>query len=206
MSEMSVFNNNKIIIVTFGGMALAFGLIPPFEFFNFLNNNYSKSCDLLFFIDVYQCWYHNGLQDYTKNIDDTIEYISNKIKKYEKVIFMGYSAGGYASILFGSLCKNVHSVIAYSPQTFIPKSRQSKYTNDKYIDLKNIFNDSTNYYLMADENCKNDILHSIEQINRVVEKPNITKKNCPTNMKILRDNGKINEILDQIINDEIITL
>lgn len=49
---------------------------------------------------------------------------------------------------------------------------------------------------MADENCK-DILHSIEQINRVEEKPN-----CPTNMKMLRDSGKINEILDKIINNE----
>jgi esterase/lipase len=203
MSELSIFNNNKIIIVTFGGLAMKIGLIPPFEFLNFLNKNYCKSSDLLFFIDVYQCWYHNGLKDYTKNIDETIEYINNKIKNYEKVIFMGCSAGGYASILFGSLCKNVHSVVAYSPQTYISKNRQSKFTNEKYIEIKNIFNDSTNYYLMADENCK-DISHSIEQINRVEEKPNIKKKNCPTNMKILRDSGKINEILDKIINNETI--
>jgi hypothetical protein len=101
---LSIFNN-YIIIVTFDGLAMKIGLIPPFEFLIFL----------LFFIHVYQCWYNNGLKDYTKNIDETIEYINNKIKKK---IIIGCSAGGYAS---RTLCKNLYSVVAYSPQTYFKR-------------------------------------------------------------------------------------
>ena len=47
---------------------------------------------------------------------------------------MGVSAGGYASILFGSLC-NVSSVIAFIPRTKLinPINKLEKHLDDKKI-------------------------------------------------------------------------
>ena len=50
--EYKILNNNKNIIVCFGGMGLQFGQIPPFEFLTYLSSNYTNTCDLYFFIDI----------------------------------------------------------------------------------------------------------------------------------------------------------
>ena len=94
-SEYKIFNNNNKLIVCFAGMALQFGGILPFEFLNYLSSIYTD-CNLLFYIDKNQCWYHKGIKDITNNIDDTVLYLNNIIKdgNYKKVIFMGISAGG----------------------------------------------------------------------------------------------------------------
>lgn len=82
-SEHKIINGNKILIVCFGGMALQFGGILPFEFLNYLSSEYVDKCDLYFFIDKNQCWYHKGLKDITNNIDETVLYINDIIKKRE---------------------------------------------------------------------------------------------------------------------------
>ena len=61
---------------------------------NYLTSVYVNECDLYFFIDKNQCWYHNGIHGITNNIDDTVIYLNNIISNYEKVLFMGTSAGG----------------------------------------------------------------------------------------------------------------
>jgi hypothetical protein len=66
-SQYNIINSNENLIICFGGMALQFGGIIPFEFLNYLNSNYKNSCDLIFFIDSYQCWYHKGIKDITNN-------------------------------------------------------------------------------------------------------------------------------------------
>jgi predicted esterase YcpF (UPF0227 family) len=194
-SEYRKFNNNNKLIVCFGGMALRFGGILPFEFVNYLSSIYSAKFDLLFYIDKNQCWYHKGIQGITNNIDDTILYLNKIIKdgNYEKVIFMGTSAGGYASILFGSLCENVNNVISFIPQTILNNPIDFKYSN-----LKNIINKNTKYIIYGDTSIqnKNDnhhILHceNIECFSNV----KIIKNNV-LNMKQLRDNGSIKKIID----------
>jgi hypothetical protein len=139
-NEYKILNGNKNLIICFGGMALKFGGILPFEFLNFLSLHYTNICDLIFFIDSQQCWYHNGIKDITNNIDETIIYINGIIKSgnYEKIIFMGVSAGGYASILFGSKCNNVNNVISFIPQTILKNPIDESYSN-----LKNIINETT---------------------------------------------------------------
>jgi len=54
-------------IVCFGGMALQMGGILPFEFLNYLSLHYTN-CDLLFFVDKYQCWYHKGFEEYITDL------------------------------------------------------------------------------------------------------------------------------------------
>ena len=108
---------------------------------------------------------------------------------------MGVSAGGYASILFGSLC-NVSSVIAY-----IPRTKLNNVIDKKYGDLKIIVNNQTEYILNGDVNVKDENNnHHISQCNYLDCFKNvkiIVHKGL--NMKKLRDNGEIKEKIDTIL-------
>ena len=176
------------------------GKIPPFEFMNYLSSLYNDCCDLLFYKDIHQCWYHKGIEGISTSIKETADYLERKInrqpeKQYEKVIFMGTSAGGYAAILFGSLCK-ANYVISFKPQTILNNAINKEYSN-----LKNIINPDTNYLVFA-SNC--DIgLHDIYHCKNIQEWKNnvkvIAKKNI--NLKEMRDKGVIKKIIDEIIHN-----
>lgn len=198
-SEYKLINNNKNLIVCFGGSALLFGGILPFEFLNFLSSNYKNSCDLIFYIDRNGCSYHKGIQNISNNIDETILYLNNIIGNgnYEKVVFMGTSAGGYGAILFGSLCNNVNNVISFIPQTIIKKNP----INLNYINLKTVINKNTNYLLYGDTSIKNENdVHHISHCENIENFPNVKIiKNKGCNLKELRDNGFIKKTIDDIL-------
>ena len=63
---------------------------------------------------------------------------------------MGVSAGGYASILFGSLCENITHVISFIPKVVLNTPYDKKYAN-----LKTVINTKTRYILVGDESIKN---------------------------------------------------
>jgi len=203
--ECKILNNNKNLIVCFGGLKLSMHRILPFEFLRYLSSVYTNSCDLCFYIDRNQCWYHKGIYGITNNIDETVSYLQDLIKNYEKVIFIGVSAGGYAAILFGSLC-NISNVVSFIPQTILYKPIHPKYTN-----LKHIINNTTQYLLYGDPSIKSvgnpnveymniNNLHHIRHCNNLQEFKNvkiIKKNNC--NLKQLRDEGVIKKIIDDII-------
>ncbi len=198
MNKSEIINNKNNLIISFGGSALQFGGILPFEFLRYLSSNYKDKCDLIFFIDLDKCWYHKGLQNITSNIDETVIYLNNIIKNgnYEKIIFMGTSAGGYASILFGSLCNNITSVISFIPQTIIKNP-----INPYYSNLKKIINNHTKYIIYGDESNRdvND-LHNIfhcENISCFQNVKIIKSKGC--DLKQLRDNGFIKKLIDNIL-------
>jgi hypothetical protein len=197
-SEYKIINGNKNLIISFGGMALQFGGILPFEFLNYLYSTYKNDCDLYFFIDSYQCWYHKGIKEITNNIDDTVLYINNIIKSgnYNKVIFMGTSAGGYAAILFGSLCNNVNNVISFIPQTILKEPINSNYSN-----LKSVINNNTQYILYGNINIQNIYdSHHISHCENIECFPNVKViKNENYNLKKLRDTDVIKNIIDKII-------
>ena len=200
MSELKIVNNqSKNIIICFGGMLLKMGRILPFEFLKYLSKIYKKNTDLYFYIDKNQCWYHRGIDGITNNIDDTVVYLNNiiKQKKYKKIIFMGVSAGGYASILFGSLC-NVTNVIAFIPRTTFHK----KMINLKYFNLKNIINNTTTYTLYGDISVKNkNSNHHISQCENINNFKNVRIiKYYILDVKKLRNNGTIKKEIDNILN------
>jgi hypothetical protein len=197
-SELHKINGNINLIICFGGMALKFGGILPFEFLNYLYPIYKNDCDLIFFIDNQQCWYHKGIQGITNNIDETTLYLNNIIKKgfYKKIIFMGVSAGGYAAILFGSMCNNVNNVISFIPQTKINNPINLKYSN-----LKNVINQKTNYLLYGDTSVKNiNDNHHISHCTNIegVKNVKIIKTNS-CNLKQIRDSGFIKKTIDDIL-------
>lgn len=198
-SELKIVKNNKNLIICFGGMALQLGQIPPFEFLRYLSSLYTDQCDLYFFKDIYQCWYHKGLENITTNVDDTVSYINGIIQtgNYEKVIFLGTSAGGYAAILFGSLCQNINNVIAFYPQTILKNP-----VNINYSNLKNQINSHTKYLLFGDKNMKDrNNLHHILHCNNIAKFKNVTViKRVHFDLKELRDNGFIKKLIDTIIS------
>jgi predicted esterase YcpF (UPF0227 family) len=196
ISEFSIINNKKILIISFGGSLSKIGGILPFEFLRYLNTNYKKTCDLMFFIDKNKCWYHKGITGISNNIPETKIYIENKIKdKYDKIIFIGVSAGGYAAILFGSLC-NVDHVIAFNPQTYLENP-----IDEIYRDIKKFINNKTKYLLFGqtDITDQNDI-HNIKYCEHLKEFDNvkIIKKENFT-IPNLRDTGELKYIIDNII-------
>jgi len=198
-SEYKILNNNTNLIICFGGMGLKFGKIPPFEFLRYLSSNFKDNCDLIFYIDKNKCWYHKGIHGITNNIADTIIYLNKIIKNYKKVLFMGTSAGGYASLLFGSLCDNVYNIISFMPQTILTNP-----INLKYANLKNIIDKNKKYILcgdvsIRDKNDNHHILHveNLESFSNI----EIIKFNNLI-MKQLRDDGIIKKLINNILFED----
>ena len=148
-------------------------------------------------MDKTRTWYHKGIDGISTSIDETKDYLTNKIidNNYTKTIFIGVSAGGYAAILFGSLC-NVTNVVAFIPQTTLDKPK-----NIIYKDLKNVINTTTKYLLYGDPLIKNiDNYHNIYHCKHLEDLPNIKViERNKFHVKHLRDSGEIKNIIDNII-------
>jgi hypothetical protein len=196
--ELKKISGKKILICCFGGMAKKMGEILPFEFLRYLSSIYENECDLIFYIDHHQRCYHKGIQGISTSIEDTVKYINEKIIKgdYEKIIFMGISAGGYASILFGSLCKNITHVISFIPKVILNYPHDKKYEN-----LKPFINEKTKYILFGDEGIKDvNNNHHIRQCEELQQFNNVTIIRKPkVDLKQLRDDGTIKTLLDSIL-------
>jgi hypothetical protein len=197
-SLMQLYQNEPIsstIVVSFAGHGLKFGGNPRPEFRNFLSKNF-PGVDVLLLVD-YNCrCYHQGLKGLTSNVDETANYIQNIIIGYKKVIFVGVSAGGYASILFGSLLK-VNDVIAITPQTKL----KAVFFDDTYRDLTNLINSTTNYILIADTSVEHpEHMHHISHCERIEHYANVVvlRKN-KVYVGLMRDDGSLLEVFQNVI-------
>lgn len=195
--------NNTELIISFAGNAVVYGGIPQFEFVNSLNKIY-PNCDKLFYLDKTSRFYINGIQTISKSIEETTQYISSKIKDYKKVCFIGTSAGGYASILYGSLL-NIDYVLAFIPQTNL-EIRKNIFDKDniKYINLKNYINNKTKYKLIGNKNITdNNDIHCIQQCDNIkdFENVNIIYKE-KVNMREIRDSGELKKLIFEFVNLE----
>ena len=129
-SHYLVENNSDILIVTFTGAT-------PERYFSFKTSTLKLSqnipVDILFIREQTKKWnwYLNKLDGVGQGVEEIANFLKDKIKPYKKVIFAGTSMGGYASILYGSLCK-VNHVIAYIPQTDLNYVRKCLPKNREY--------------------------------------------------------------------------
>ena len=188
-------NEKDTLIVAFSGYAHAYGLIPPFEFINFLTNNFPNA-DKLFYKDTYCSSYHKGIEGISNNINETTSYLKEKIKGYSMVLFTGNSGGGYGCILFGSLL-NVDYVLAFMPPTIL-------YLDDKdpkYKNLAPLINDTTEYFIYGNTSItdiKNP--HHIRHCDNINIKPNVNVfKIKELSVKGLRDSGELVNIINSIL-------
>tara|TARA_Y100001968_G_C19444930_1_gene764788 strand:+ start:662 stop:2353 length:1692 start_codon:yes stop_codon:yes gene_type:complete len=124
-------NNKDILLVIFGSMGRDEKLIPSFNFYNLLKNNHSY--DKLFFRDIDRNYYLTGLKNSTSNLEETIDLIREKssVKKYRRIISIGASSGGFASILYGHLLE-FSKAIAFNPQTVLSKEKETEINDNLY--------------------------------------------------------------------------
>ena len=215
MSDSHLFcdnSDNDILVMTFASFQLNVGGVPKFEFFNYLSKNYSQY-DHSFFIDSSYCWYNKGLEGISSNVSETVSYINEHTKDYRKVIYMGTSAGGYAAMLYGSLCSGNNKVIAIVPQTdlqfvydrrnTLPPFVQTDWDNisPEYMDLKPHMRDDV-YYRVGGNQRHKDTLHHSHHMRRVYDLPSVHKFTDGGDMRKLRDSGVFARLLDDCIAAE----
>ena len=82
-----------------------------FEWGNIHPVEYEK---IIFIRDVYKQWYLAGINNEINSVDKLTFFLSTQIKNYDST-FVGSSAGGYASVLYGCLCK-ADKIISFSGQ------------------------------------------------------------------------------------------
>jgi len=110
-------SRSETLLITFGAMGFnQKGIIP----FGLLKSTLNLPVKKLYIRDPNRAWYHQGLPEVGRNIDDIVLFLKNKIKQQhaKRVIMMGGSMGGYAALLFGFLV-DVDIVHSFNPLTFI---------------------------------------------------------------------------------------
>ena len=209
--EKRILENSDTLVVIFSGMATQLSM-PPAEF---MRTFLSKNISVIFIKDFWQCWYQKGLLGISNNIQDTVTYLRQELSEisYKKLVFIGTSAGGYASLLFGNLL-NADNVLCFSPQTNIQrkvfnrfKSQDSRLKdidfNCPYLDLNQTFklhdySGKINIYfgehnLVDKEHASN--LIDFEYVNLI---PLATDSH--NTAEYLKEQGKLDKILEAKIN------
>lgn len=112
------------------------------DFENTLNKIFDES-HKIYLKDLSNSWFINGIEEYP-SIWKLLNFIYNYIitHKIKKIIFIGSSMGGFASLLYGKLFSHYFNlkvnVLAFSPQTDI--SINSNIITENSWTLKNIQN------------------------------------------------------------------
>jgi len=202
----------KPLIITFGGIC---GNIsqPLFEFKTFLQKNID--CHFIYMRDSNQSWYHNGVLGLGDTIDELKQNIIKIIEtiNYSKIITIGSSMGGFASLLFGRFI-NVDGIISFSPQTFIDKCNRSIYNDSRWTnqikklysnvdevhgDLLKLDFDGIKVYIIYGNKDELDKIHS----ERMRIKKNIIVSSYDGNhnvVRTLRDDGTLVKIINGMID------
>lgn len=85
--------------------------------FEWWNLKHPKATKHLFIRDIYKQWYLHGINNQINSIEKLADFLEKEIKGYT-TYFIGSSAGGYASVLLGSLL-NVDRIYAFNNQFYL---------------------------------------------------------------------------------------
>jgi len=217
--DLHITDKYRPLFVAFGGIAQQLSM-PPFEFKNFLTNNFGD-VNFIFIRDMEQAWYYNGIRGLSTNHDlniDTLNLLINQTE-HTKTIFLGNSMGGYASILYGSLL-DVDHVLAFAPQTFINKDKRvnngdhrwpkemnrlhSKIPTHPSYDLSELLpktNYDTDIKVFCGGQSKLDIIHADNVKGLKNVDIHVEQKGSHGVIKDLKNNGKLADIINDILND-----
>ncbi|PEE61142.1 hypothetical protein [Bacillus thuringiensis] len=138
----------------------------------------------MFVRDLNTMYFYKGIyeEDAVNDILDMKKYLSQKLIESgaKKIAFIGNSAGGYASLLFGKLL-NVDEVHAFAPPTFLDRENRILHNDNNlteiydrlhneiesnlFFDLVDVFNTHKNqiegsYNIYYDQNSRIDKLHA----------------------------------------------
>jgi hypothetical protein len=198
----------KTLIVSFAGYSTT---TPQLNFVKFFESTYGKNNTISrhYYLDRHHSCYHMGILENCKDVKSSVAYLQDEINKhpYENIIFIGMSAGGYASILFGSLL-NIHNIIAFIPPTLL-HSKNSR-LNPEYKDIlpfviqNCLKSNKTHYWLYGSSSIRSiHDCHHISQCERLVndqtrEQIHICVKEH-LNVKKMRDNGELLQIIEKCL-------
>lgn len=167
-------NENKTLWVSFSSRGKS-----KFE----LVKTLSKLGDDVLFVNDNTLGYYNGeIEGLCQNPDELASIIKSfHDEKYEEIIYVGSSMGGYAAILFGSINKPT-KVLAFSPQ--IELNTNLSFTPSSDVDLiydnisKNIYlAESVQFYIVLSSHPE-DVYHIIG----VRDAGNVNYKILPTTL------------------------
>lgn len=161
-------NGGTNLIVAFAGLGNDSFSLPMFNFERSLQAMQNLNADFLLMKDPTKSWFIGELPE-IGDFNDTVSFLKTNNKKYQSVVYIGASAGGYASILFGNMLK-IPAVIAFEPQTDFDLTAKSGYMFyktfkkrhpvmvEKYKNLRDHLNQTTQNYIYNSPN-NNDLLH-----------------------------------------------
>lgn len=116
------------LLVLFAGLGV--GRSPPtFVFRKFLRRY--TNVDKLYVRDQTMSWYLRGLPGLTSDVGTTLAWLRHKTAAYQRVVFIGTSAGATAAILYGELL-GVHKVIAFAPQAVLSNRKPAELGDERW--------------------------------------------------------------------------
>lgn len=208
---------SDLLLMVFGSGVGKLAELPPFEFCRATRH---IKCKKLFLRDTEKVWYQAGFPPFSNDIPSSIRYFKNFIATHriKKVVTMGVSMGGYASILYGHYL-NAHRILAFAPQIFVDKeqrlsigdTRRQEYaermytlSGEKYYDLRTHLlerNPVGAIDIIICGESELDVIHA----NHVQDIPNIKIVKYPCNVhpvaRYLRDQRQLFPLIQQEIED-----
>lgn len=207
ISYVKVGDDNKKLIVSFASNGHdGFERKTSLMKLRFEKNNF----DVLYLRNRHR-WYMGGLNGVGKNINHTLAFLKKQFALYNKVLCIGNSAGGYASLLFGSLLK-VNKVITINAQTDLdyvieklPTKKQSHKTAKVQLQLRkkqcchtwwkfnkiaNVLNQTTKYYVTYENQRRRTplwqkVLHGDYHYDSIKHCPSVSKFNSEEDVILL---------------------
>ncbi len=165
-------SGNSTIFVLFSGLGV--GRKPPTFIFSKFLSAYPM-VDRLFLRDLEKKWFLGGLGKISRNVEETANFIQEKLRGYKRSVFIGCSAGGLAAILYGEILKP-NKVLAFAPQTVLSDAKEKEYkdfrwfghmsklrkeiANKAYLDLKYMNPYLANIDVHYSLGCEVDRLHA----------------------------------------------
>jgi len=197
MADYTQLNGRPNLLIQFG-YYLPNGSVPPLQLEQYLGTTYESSCDIITYRDKNMCYYHKGIDGLTTGIDDTVSYLQQRIdtSNYQKVICLGIGRGGYAALLFGSLCR-VSYVLAFTPQTLLPDDCVCP----TYKDIKTVIQSDRSYIIYStDINIDRNNIHHISQTERLRSFSNVIIHPLEkADFMLMKENGEFKNIIDAIL-------
>lgn len=108
---------SRVLVVSFSGLKQNPEAVPGFSLRRTFTGLPVKK---LYLRDLHRAWFLRGLRGVTSNVGETVDFLRAEAASVHarRVILTGYSLGGFAALLYGSLL-DADEVHAISPQTFL---------------------------------------------------------------------------------------
>lgn len=121
---------SDVLLVVFSGLKQNPRALPGFSFKKPTEGIQVKK---LFLRDLDRAWFLKGLQGVTADVEETVAFLRAEVVTTgaRRVVFTGYSLGGFAALLYGALLE-ADEVQAISPQTFVTFWRRLRHGDHRW--------------------------------------------------------------------------